>query len=670
LQHIIAVSVSALFKTMSSHEQGGAVAVECCSCFGRGGSTNTTSHKQKKMIMASSPNNKGEQKRSISTATGVPRQETTTSTSTRTTTSASASTSVPPLIMGRRQSTKRASIYFEAQDGIIEETSLEFFDALQDIDNVDGDIVDYDYNYSAAFRMDDNKNEEEEEDDDSVDDYPVITRASAPRQSRRRMSILEPETLLREMEDNGDDDDDGEAIDTPPSRVSFVRRASTEVRFDLQKQPTTRSSQQQQHFTRTIVERGFPGQLDSREVQECQDFYRAVTARKGTIRDIVFCYKNLDMIQEEEPYTLCRFLRPVKFSAVDAMTRLEKIQSFWEKAAKHNFYYDLSKHMGIPHSLFQKFYPFFYQGTAKNGCPVNYFCATKIHVEGLLSMVSMEQIQYNAWYTCRHVFPAMIAKAQAKNPNFVRFESISVIDLEGLGSNQASNEAMEIMKQASTVGDFFPETMHATLILNAPAWFSVTWRIIRTFLDPRTARKIEVYTNRSKGQIRLQQLVSRSEIPFDFGGIAPPTGSIGDYDDEDASRSPKTREALHILHVSKKGRVLQEVPSLADINVNETMTALRIFSRSTTGVLIDVYQDDKPLVQKFAVVPKATSSSSTTSTGKSLDPYVWDILPPGKCIKGPCRISLTAHADPKEKKPPSKSSYGYFVAVAFLASQT
>lgn len=582
------VAVMVRQETIPEEEGGGGGVGVGCSCFGRSSSSRRNTTKSRSLTPAPSSSNGG-----VGVAGSDPRASL------------------------KKTSSRRTSVYFEAQDGIIEENSLEFFDALQELDN---------------------------DDDDEDNVYPIITRAIAPGKSFR-VSFLEPETMLRASSSAAADataatekgaQETGGRPAIPTKAKSFARRGSADVGKELREPQVA------------VQERGYPGLLDEKELAECQKFYREVTSRKGTIRDIVFAYKDI----EQEPYTICRFLRPTKFNADAMLTRLEENKGFWEKAAAADFYPDLEAAMGIPPSLFQRFYPFFYQGFAKNGCPVNYFKAGKIHVEGLLSMVTIDQIAYNAWNICKYVFPKMVVKAQERDPNFVRCESVSVIDLEGLTSSQASSETMDIVKQAAKVGDFAPETMHCTLILNAPTWFTMTWKIIRSFIDPRTARKIEVYSSTSRGQFRLQQLVHAAEVPHDFGGMGPPTGETD---------SPH-REALQILHVSKKHRGKQQVPSLAEVGSDEKITALRIFSRSATGLLVDFDQNGASLVKELSIDPPKTPVAGT-----SLDPYVVDVTK--EPIMGPCNISLLARAQANEKKPPSKVSFGYFVVVAFITKK-
>lgn len=581
----------------------------CCGCFsgsgGSGGGSADVSMKKKSDGRSPPPTQQQETTRKPTTTTS-PR---------------------PTTPMRGSEVIRRAgSIYFEAQDGIIEEADLEFFDAVEEL----GDLQ---------------------------EEYPVITTAVAPRKSIK-FTFNDPEAMLRRIEDEVKDDSNSdtfqeasgekretqEAGETPnrgmaadlPIKASFHRRASADVTKKLQ-DPEVQ-----------VMERGYPGQLNEKELQACQDFYREVHKRKGTIRNIVFAYKDI----EDEPYTICRFLRPTRFNANEMIKRLEDNKAIWEKAAASNFYPDLQKAMGIPTSLFSRFYPFFYQGNAKNGCPVNYFKAGSLHVEGLLAMVTIEQINRNAWNTCKYVFPSMIEGAHAKNPNFVRCESVNVLDLEGLTSSQLTSDAMEIIKQAAKVGDFFPETMHCMLIINAPTWFSATWKLIRTFIDARTAKKIEVYTSASRGSFRLQQLIDAAEIPHDFGGFGPST----------STPTGANRESLQVLHVSKKYRSTQDVPCLAEVAKGEKITSIEVYSRSATGVLIDFEKDGTPLQTDFPVNPPKMPASGT-----SLDPYVFKVVK--KPIEGPCTISLKARALPDEKRAPSKASFGYFVVVVFITKE-
>jgi hypothetical protein len=512
---------------------------------------------------------------------------------------------------------RQSSVYFEAREGLIEETSLAFFDAMETLD-------------------------------DEEDDYPIITTAVPPRASIR-VTFQEPETLLRAMNEEETIHEEDEFVDAATKAASgsgisdsngvlervdsAVRRGSVFVKADL-KEPRV-----------SVQERGYPGLLDSRELKECQTFYREIHKRGGALRDIVFAYKDV----EDEPYTICRFMRPTKFAAPEMLQRLEQSKAVWEAAAKQKFYPDVEAALGIPTSLLLRFYPFFYQGNAKNGCPVNYFKAGTLHVEGLMSLLSLEHISRYSWHLCTYIFPQMIAEARAKDPNFVRTESINVMDLHGLSSSQVGGEAMDILKQASGVGNFFPETMHCMLILNAPSWFSLTWKIIRGLIDPRTARKIEVYTNSSRGTFRLQQLVEVSQIPSDFGGFGPPTMSL------DEGR----REALQVLHVNKRGRTVQEVPHLAKVATHEKVESIRVYSRSATGVQLAVQKDGKPLVSKFVIEAPKNSSSGA--------PYQQDLWSKGT-ITGPCTISLTAEALQNEKSPPKKVSHGYFVVVVYISN--
>jgi hypothetical protein len=70
---------------------------------------------------------------------------------------------------------------------------------------------------------------------------------------------------------------------------------------------------------------------------------------------------------EEEPYALCRFLRPAKFDADKMLERLEKSKDRWNEAKAQDFYPNLELALGVPLGVFISQYPFVTCGHAKNG---------------------------------------------------------------------------------------------------------------------------------------------------------------------------------------------------------------------------------------------------------------------------------------------------------------
>ncbi len=64
------------------------------------------------------------------------------------------------------------------------------------------------------------------------------------------------------------------------------------------------------------------------------------------------------------------------------------------------------------------------------------------------------------------------------------------------------------------------------LIVNAPRFFSLTWRLIKGWLDPRTAGKVEVISSRTHVEKRLLELVDEGILPSDYGGKGPSSNEI------------------------------------------------------------------------------------------------------------------------------------------------
>lgn len=66
------------------------------------------------------------------------------------------------------------------------------------------------------------------------------------------------------------------------------------------------------------------------------------------------------------------------------------------------------------------------------------------------------------------------------------------------------------------------------IIVNAPRFFSLSWSVIKGWLDQRTANKVEVISNRKAGEKRLLELIDDGYLPCDYGGKGPDTHDLID----------------------------------------------------------------------------------------------------------------------------------------------
>lgn len=83
--------------------------------------------------------------------------------------------------------------------------------------------------------------------------------------------------------------------------------------------------------------------------------------------------------------------------------------------------------------------------------------------------------------------------------------------------------------------DNFPETLGATLIINAPTIFSVAWGIVKAFIDPRTQAKVTVLG--SAYEEKLTELMGgKDRVPVEYGGTLVVPGMFS---------SPLKKQAVH-----------------------------------------------------------------------------------------------------------------------------
>jgi len=132
---------------------------------------------------------------------------------------------------------------------------------------------------------------------------------------------------------------------------------------------------------------------------------------------------------------------------------------------------------------------------------------------------------------------------------------------------------MAIVKEQAAIDSIcFPETMSKMLIVNAPSYFSATWRVIKGWIDARTASKIEVISNRATMEKRLLEFIDSDQLPSDYGGKGPNTddtlnlGITGDF----------TRLETKMLYLRGHGSETLDVLAGEELEVS-------VYTRATAG---------------------------------------------------------------------------------------
>jgi hypothetical protein len=319
---------------------------------------------------------------------------------------------------------------------------------------------------------------------------------------------------------------------------------------------------------------GVPGHLTKEEADVYFKFKDTVEKRGGEFRETVYSFGE----EEGEVWALCRWLRARKFVYDDCVKMIEEATQVRKEAKSKEFYPNPVDALGVDPSVFFAQYPQLYNGVTKLGVPVFISKPGILNVDGIECITTLDGIIKFHWHVMMHDFANRLLSRKAASPDefkryafceeggrfdaeswkeigaFVnlfssahfllpssssfallrccdgdddRFECFCILDLGGLTTAQLSSRSLAIVKEQAAIDSVcFPETMHKMIIVNAPTFFSATWRLIRGWLDPRTANKIEVISSKAAYAKRLLELIDPDQLPSDYGGTGTDTNKI------------------------------------------------------------------------------------------------------------------------------------------------
>ncbi len=131
------------------------------------------------------------------------------------------------------------------------------------------------------------------------------------------------------------------------------------------------------------------------------------------------------------------------------------------------------------------------------------------------------------------------------------------------------------------------------VILNAPTYFSAMWGIIKQMIDPRTAKRIQVFSSATKGKARLLELIDSAKIPSDYGGTGP---SLDIVAEESSYKSAKeTNQRIKRIIVEpiqlkrKGGREYRFTLACGELG------NVKVYTRSSTSAKVSLHRVDSPM---------------------------------------------------------------------------
>jgi hypothetical protein len=195
------------------------------------------------------------------------------------------------------------------------------------------------------------------------------------------------------------------------------------------------------------------------------------------------------------------------------------------------------------------------------------------------------------------------------------------------------------MKSMAKINQCFPEVLNCMIVLNAPAFFSFSWAVIRKFLDPRTAAKIKIYSDKSKGDSGLFDRVDKDQILSDFGGTGP---SFDEVLQEEQGLSMK-RRIVRLLSMAPKGKKNFEF----ELSDGET-AQFDAYTRCPAGGHITIFKGDE-MVKELEVKQenKTTSANGNGVDVSSPEPFRNRVI---SDLEGPASFKVVVETKMSEGK--------------------
>lgn len=338
-----------------------------------------------------------------------------------------------------------------------------------------------------------------------------------------------------------------------------------------------------------------------------------VNRRDDDFRATIFSFQNA---HEDETYALCRWLRARKYNLTDTIQMVEEATECTTKPRKHNFYPITSEALHVEESLYIKQYPQLYYGHARNGCPVFISQPGLLNIDAVGSLTSVPSIINYHWNAQMHQYMRKLKEEYySSRGSFKRYEHVCILDLKHLSPGSLSKKPLNIAKVQSSIDSLcFPETLNKMVIVNAPGFFTMTWKVIRGWIDQRTANKVEVIgSNQMKVFKKLSEIIDPTKMLSDYGGMGI---SVDDFLRKEMLETfEKKRKESGDFSLALAGETSHQISFKGTVKKMISLESgkiakLSVFTRSLAGLKVIVRNSAKKILSSAHVQHNGTSEDT------------------------------------------------------------
>lgn len=104
---------------------------------------------------------------------------------------------------------------------------------------------------------------------------------------------------------------------------------------------------------------------------------------------------------------------------------------------------------------------------------------------------------------------------------------VLILDLKGLWMSSALGEGTKIIQAFAAATSNYPYRLSVAIILHAPSWFNLLWKLVSPMMSERTRRRVRVPRDAAAAKAELEDVLHEELVPVEFGG--PCSRDIKEY---------------------------------------------------------------------------------------------------------------------------------------------